>query len=411
MSRDGNGNYSLPQPAFVAGTTISSSAVNSNYSDIASAITQSVSKDGQTPITGNQPMSGFRHTGAGNAAARTDYATAGQVQDGSLDYGGVAGGTTTALTITVTPSISSYATGAGFSFFMGGSANGGATTLNVNAIGAKNIYKRDGAGGLTALVSGDLPANVLARVVYDGTQFQMITLPQNPNFNSIVANGGSLTGMTSVTATSMTAATLISGSADGTASPGNGTIKGASGSGANIAGGVVSLAGGASTGNAVGGYVKMQTSPPGGAGSGVNALVDQVVVDDIGRVLLAGSSAATGYTTRGDMTSTTTSGARFRNTVKAWVCFDGNTGTIRDSFNVTSVTKNATGDYTVNFTTAAPNTNYAVSGSSSNETGQSFVVESSGGRAVGSVRIVVIDRNTAFGGRDQNYVSIQVLWT
>jgi len=44
---------------------------------------------------------------------------------------------------------------------------------------------------------------------------------------------------------------------------------------------------------------------------------------------------------------------------KAWVNFNG-TGTvaIRGSFNVSSITDNGTGDYTVNFTTAMPNTNY-----------------------------------------------------
>ena len=47
---------------------------------------------------------------------------------------------------------------------------------------------------------------------------------------------------------------------------------------------------------------------------------------------------------------------------KAWVNFNG-TGTvaIRDSFNVSSITDNGTGDYTVNFTTAFPSANYAVS--------------------------------------------------
>ena len=46
---------------------------------------------------------------------------------------------------------------------------------------------------------------------------------------------------------------------------------------------------------------------------------------------------------------------------RAWVNFNG-TGTvaIRASFNVSSITDNGTGDYTVNFTTAMPDTNYAV---------------------------------------------------
>ena len=48
---------------------------------------------------------------------------------------------------------------------------------------------------------------------------------------------------------------------------------------------------------------------------------------------------------------------------KAWVNFDG-TGTvaIRASHNVTSITDNGTGNYTINFTTAMPNTNYATVG-------------------------------------------------
>jgi uncharacterized protein (AIM24 family) len=46
---------------------------------------------------------------------------------------------------------------------------------------------------------------------------------------------------------------------------------------------------------------------------------------------------------------------------RAWVNFNG-TGTvaIRASGNVSSITDNGTGDYTVNFTTAMPDANYAV---------------------------------------------------
>ena len=48
---------------------------------------------------------------------------------------------------------------------------------------------------------------------------------------------------------------------------------------------------------------------------------------------------------------------------RAWVNFNG-TGTpaIRSSGNVTSITDNATGDYTINITTAMPDVNYAVAG-------------------------------------------------
>ena len=46
---------------------------------------------------------------------------------------------------------------------------------------------------------------------------------------------------------------------------------------------------------------------------------------------------------------------------KAWVNFNGTTATpstIRSSYNVSSVTKNGTGDYTVNFATAMVDANY-----------------------------------------------------
>jgi hypothetical protein len=52
---------------------------------------------------------------------------------------------------------------------------------------------------------------------------------------------------------------------------------------------------------------------------------------------------------------------------RAWVNFNG-TGTvaIRASGNVSSITDNGTGDYTVNFTNAMPDANYAVKSSGAN---------------------------------------------
>lgn len=51
---------------------------------------------------------------------------------------------------------------------------------------------------------------------------------------------------------------------------------------------------------------------------------------------------------------------------KAWVNFNG-TGTvaIRASYNVSSITDNGTGDYTVNFTTAMADANYSMTASCS----------------------------------------------
>ena len=57
-------------------------------------------------------------------------------------------------------------------------------------------------------------------------------------------------------------------------------------------------------------------------------------------------------------------------TAKAWVNFDG-TGTvaIRASFNVTSITDNGTGEYTINMTNALADANYSIVISSDPATG------------------------------------------
>jgi hypothetical protein len=47
---------------------------------------------------------------------------------------------------------------------------------------------------------------------------------------------------------------------------------------------------------------------------------------------------------------------------KAWVNYNGVTQTINGSFNVSSITYNGVGDYTINFATAMPNAYYSVSG-------------------------------------------------
>jgi hypothetical protein len=54
---------------------------------------------------------------------------------------------------------------------------------------------------------------------------------------------------------------------------------------------------------------------------------------------------------------------------RAWVNFNGiGTVAIRAAYNVTSITDNGTGDYTVNFATAMPDANYVISGMVSNTT-------------------------------------------
>jgi len=70
------------------------------------------------------------------------------------------------------------------------------------------------------------------------------------------------------------------------------------------------------------------------------------------------------------------------NDAKAWVNFNG-TGTvaIRGSFNVSSITDNGTGDYTINFTTAFADANYCIAGMTRNP-------DTNGNRGAGGVQII-----------------------
>lgn len=187
MSRDGSGNYSLyAGNPVVTGATINSTLHNNTMNDIATALTASIAKDGQTVPSADLPMGTYKHTGVGNAAARTQYAAAGQVQDGTLEYLTSVSGADT-ITATAAVSMAAYAAGQTFRFIAAG-ANTGAVTININAIGAKAITKN----GTTALAAGDIPSGATVEVVYDGTRFQMIGCVANK------AQAGANTDITSL---------------------------------------------------------------------------------------------------------------------------------------------------------------------------------------------------------------------
>ena len=153
---------------------INASRMDAEFDGMATGLSTAITKDGQTTVTADLPMATYKHTAVGNAAARTDYAAAGQIQDGALNAV-AGGGAADVQTLTPAPSITAFAAYQRF-WFLPVADNTGACTLNVSAVGAKNIKITDGAGGLTDPAAGDLDTVIVADVVYDGTQFIL----QNP---------------------------------------------------------------------------------------------------------------------------------------------------------------------------------------------------------------------------------------
>lgn len=166
------------------GDNIESSRHDAHDQDLADGLTNCICRDGQSTVSANIPFNSKRITGLGAATARTDGIQAAQVQDGSPIWGGTSGGTANAHTITLTPAITAYAAGQTFRFIPG-AANTGATTIDINSVGAKNIF-RSGA----ALLGGELLTSEVAEIVYDGTQFQLIS-PLRPAYCSVTVTSDS----------------------------------------------------------------------------------------------------------------------------------------------------------------------------------------------------------------------------
>lgn len=81
MPRDGSGDYSLPEAAFVAGTTALSAKVNNNNDDIADALSDSINVNGTKAFAANQPMGNNKLTGLAAGSANGDSVRYEQLAD------------------------------------------------------------------------------------------------------------------------------------------------------------------------------------------------------------------------------------------------------------------------------------------------------------------------------------------
>jgi hypothetical protein len=105
----------------------------------------------------------------------------------------------------------------------------------------------------------------------------------------------------------------------------------------------------------------------------------------------------------------TTAFVRSDNNVKAWVSFNG-TGTvaINANYNVTSITDNGVGDYTVNFTSALADANYGVAGYARNGAGTAVMtvsaISTSGAQTSSACRLTTGNASTLYDNIQVNAV-------
>lgn len=101
--------------------------------------------------------------------------TAAEIQNSALIYAGTSTGTNT-ITASLSPALTAYAAGQRFCFKAGG-ANTGATTLNLNGVGAAAVQRWG-----VALVGGEIQTADMVEVIYDGAAFQLVNSTSAPLF-------------------------------------------------------------------------------------------------------------------------------------------------------------------------------------------------------------------------------------
>ena len=93
---------------------------------------------------------------------------------------------------------------------------------------------------------------------------------------------------------------------------------------------------------------------------------------------------------------------------KMWINFDAtNNNSIRDSFNVSSITDHATGYHQVSFSTAMPSGNYAIWCQASTGNDLSFAAADEDYNAAGSCRVITRTSRTS-NATDFPYVGIAI---
>jgi len=150
--------------------------------NFATGLNNCVTKDGLNKPSATMDWNNQRLTSLGAATARSDALQAGQFQDGTITLLSSVAGTNT-ITGSLTPALAAYLAGQRF-VFTPAASNTGATTININGLGAIDVLKFDG----DALVASDLVNGIPALIVLDsGADDAYLLNPQSANLLNGVA--------------------------------------------------------------------------------------------------------------------------------------------------------------------------------------------------------------------------------
>jgi hypothetical protein len=188
------------------GIPITASRFDTEDNGFATGLSNAITRDGQQTIIANIPFNNFRITGLGAPQGINDALNASSLLTNNIIYGSSVSGTNS-ITFSTTPTITAYEAGQEFIFYAA-NTNTGSVTINVDGIGAQNVYQQTGSG-VAALTAGEIVANQEYIVVYDGVQFELINTTYN--YSSTYAPLANPTFTGTLTAPVISATTSISG--------------------------------------------------------------------------------------------------------------------------------------------------------------------------------------------------------
>lgn len=193
MPRNGSGVYTPPANSFnpaVPDTEINATDWNSTLDDLAEAMTDSIAADGQTTITANIPMAGYKLTGVGAATTLGDALSYGRAANvttltatGALTYGGVTFSNAVTGTGSLVGNINPTLTNPVFTTPSLGVAS--ATSL---AIGGATIGSNSLAVTGTAAISGTLSSAAITMNAGSAITGSTFTAARNGNVNYLFQN-------------------------------------------------------------------------------------------------------------------------------------------------------------------------------------------------------------------------------
>jgi hypothetical protein len=164
------------------GTTADASQVMANYNAIVSCLLNAAAAGINTDITALLGLT----TPIKPPSGGTPVFLAGTTTE--------VGGNPNTQAATVTTPSSGYALTAGYIVVLqAGATNTGALTLNINSLGALNVYKFSTTGPV-ALAAGDFVAGQMALMIYDGTEYQLLTPSSYASLTGInqILSGGAV---------------------------------------------------------------------------------------------------------------------------------------------------------------------------------------------------------------------------